>query len=247
MGTVVTWLIIIVVGGCGGYFLWRTSRSTGSDTLSLPGEGMPSWLKDMSWARRAAGWSARNGATAGRNGAGWVRRLVAWWKSRGDGPGNPGAPLAPSGGPLPAPRQRRPRGPEARAAAILHEAIGASPAMQPGPVPADWLALASRVADAEFEDDAAFIAHFRGEGAGLNAYAEAVFARGETLLSTHGLDPSIVRANMAHADQVGECAAGSSATIRQLLVVYGEIKQRIAAGDFRLPKNADTFLTGEGV
>lgn len=235
-------VIYLLVVGVRVGFAWF--GGTGPGRKAVRDAGLLKTSRIVGRRTASRGWftAKHNSIAIASNGRRWWQKRSA---ARAQRPGE-GTPAGPTEAPLPPPR-RRTRGPEARAAAVIDEAISASPAMEPGPVPADWMALASRVADAEFEDDAAFIAHFRGEGAGLNAYAEAVFARGETLLGTHGLDPSIVRANMAHADQVGECAAGSSATIRQLLVVYGEIMARIAAGDFKLPKRADEWLTGEGV
>lgn len=198
---------------------------------------------DRQKARAAGFWPIARGVTFSTGHRWWTRtrgncqavwgRVMAWWERRASE-----APAAQAGpaGPLPPPRRR----------AAPAASSPAGPATVPGaplaPVPPDWGQVATRIADHEPEDDAAFIDHMRREASGLLAVAEAIHARGETLMTTVRVDPSIVHANLALADLVGECASGASGVHRQLLAVYGEIKGRIANG-LILPHDGD-FLTG---
>ncbi len=217
----VAFAVIVAVRVCTAWFA-RSAR----DREAIRGAG----LRVIAWSvARSTARDWRDGARAGiRSAAGWARA-----RRQAAAPAASPPPAAP-----PPPRRRAAPAPGAPAAPS--DPVTA-PGAPPAPVPVDWGQVAARIADYEPEDDADFIAHMRGEASGLLAVAEAIHARGETLMTTVRLDPSIVHANLSLADLVGECASGASGVHGMLLATYGGIKQAIAAG-LILPHDGN-FLT----
>lgn len=112
------------------------------------------------------------------------------------------------------------------------------------PVPAVYATLASYIASFEAEDDQALRMFMEGCAAGSIALAEAWHAFGEHCLNGAGLHPAYVAGILEVGDGEAENAAHKVQAHRRFAVIYGSVKEWIAAHG-PLPHRAREFLTGD--
>jgi hypothetical protein len=112
------------------------------------------------------------------------------------------------------------------------------------PVPAVYAALADYIASFEAEDDQALRMFMESNAAGGVALAEAWHAFGEHCLNGAGLHPAYVAGILEVGDGEAENAAHKVQAHRRFHVIYGSVKEWIAAHG-PLPHRAREFLTGE--
>lgn len=117
----------------------------------------------------------------------------------------------------------------------------ASPAI---PVPAPWAALAEYIRSREPEDDMELRMLAEGDAAGALAVADARHAFADTCLNMIGLDPAYVAGILETGDSMAEHASMLAQVHKRFGVIYGAIKEWVAAHG-PLPHKARDFLTGE--
>ncbi|MET8987774.1 hypothetical protein ABZW49_20195 [Nonomuraea wenchangensis] len=116
---------------------------------------------------------------------------------------------------------------------------GGTPAV---PAPADWRALAIRVADFNPDDDADLINFMTQEIAGMAAYASAYEAVFQTCTGSLGLDPRSVQALGEFGENFVQITAEMARARARFVAIYEEVMRMVADGTV-MPHNG-RFFTG---
>jgi hypothetical protein len=155
------------------------------------------------------------------------------------------APAAAAARPVPAARDPRPGPAPAAGDATALGNVHADLAAAGLPLPPLWAALCAAVAEFEPENDDELLMHTAGEAAGILAYAEAVRARAETLLTVIGLDPAYVLGHHQFADQFADVAEVAAQVNAMFHAIYDALREWADAHPNGMPWKARQFLQGD--
>jgi hypothetical protein len=149
--------------------------------------------------------------------------------------------------PVPAYREPRPAAPapaappgDGSALANVHADLAAAGMT----IPPLWAALCAAVSEFEPETDEELLMHTAGEAAGILAYAEAVRARAETLLTVIGLDPAYVLGHHQFADEFADVAEAAAQVNAMFHAIYGALREWADEHPNGMPWKARQFLQG---
>ncbi|MGI5288004.1 hypothetical protein ACQEVF_32330 [Nonomuraea polychroma] len=120
---------------------------------------------------------------------------------------------------------------------------GATTAAPSIPMPADWRAVAGRVAEFAPESDADLINFMTMEIAGMCGYSDAYEQLYETCTKSLGLDQRSVQGLGEFGERVVELTKEMAAAHRRFIVIYEEVMRMVADGTV-MPYNG-RFFSGE--
>lgn len=225
MFTVVVVLLILAASSVVVWRIFRRHRDGSAVPLTWPQRFQ------MAWAHLYRGGSV---ARAGLHEL-WQRFQA--WRDRKVVPPPACAPAAPR-----PPAPRRPAGP---GPAIADGPLPPVPVdVTPAEIPPVFTPVLAYISGFEAEEDTDLMKFTRGLAAGDLAMGEALEAQLDHCLNALGLDPVSVQGLADYADGKSEHAQGAMQIWQRFFTVYAEVKAFKANGGV-LPKEANTFLTGE--